>query len=297
MNTIISQFLDSLWLEKGLSTNTLKAYENDLNWLNNWLRQQNKTLLEVDNSGLAFALAQRSLNTSNRTRARWLSTVKQFFGWCLKKQLVLNDPTAKLDAVKITRPVPHALSEEQVLKLLQQTNKDLPIELRDQAMLELCYASGLRVSELVELEMSQINLNRGVVQVIGKGNKERMIPMGEPAQAAILKYLNEVRAHFVESRKDGKTDDFIFLNRRGKRMSRQAFWYRIKYYTKKAGIQEKVSPHSLRHAFATHLLNHGADLRSLQLLLGHSDLSTTQIYTAVAKERLKQLHALHHPRG
>lgn len=294
---MISKFIDSLWLEKGLSENTLNAYRSDITWLNHFLEHRQVELKHANSADLAAALAKRAENTSNRTRARWLSSVKQFYSWLIKTQFIVEDPSAHLEGVKITRPIPHSLSEKQVLDLLHQTRKDSEIEIRDKAMLELCYASGLRVSELVGLELSQINLNRGVIQVIGKGNKERMIPMGEPARIALNNYLKDVRPVFLELRKDGKTEDMLFLNRRGKKMSRQAFWYRIKYYSKKAGIHETVTPHSLRHAFATHLLNNGADLRSLQMLLGHSDLSTTQIYTAVAKERLKQLHALHHPRG
>ncbi|HFB63972.1 MAG TPA: site-specific tyrosine recombinase XerD [Aeromonadales bacterium] len=294
---LIDRFLDKLWLEKGLSKNTLDAYKSDLKWLQGYLDKKNKTIIDADEVCLSEALAARAKGTASRTRARWLSSIKQFYGWALRELLIDIDPAAQLDAVKLSKPLPHALSEKQIIALLEQTDRDSDIAIRDKAMLELCYASGLRVSELVSLDMSQIDSHRGLVQVIGKGNKERMIPMGEPARLAVVAYLHQTRPVFVENCKQPRHSDNVFLNRRGTKMSRQAFWYRIKYYTQAAGIAENVTPHSLRHAFATHLLNHGADLRSLQLLLGHSDLSTTQIYTAVAKERLKQLHASHHPRG
>ena len=294
---LIDRFLDKLWLEKGLSKNTLDAYKSDLRWLHCYLGKNSKTLIDADEACLAEALAARAKETVSRTRARWLSSIKQFYGWALREQLIEVDPASQLDTVKLSKPLPHALSEKQVIALLKQTDEDSDIAIRDKAMLELCYASGLRVSELVGLDMSQIDIHRGLVQVIGKGNKERMIPMGEPARLALVAYLSQTRPFFSENSRQTRSSDSVFLNRRGTKMSRQAFWYRIKYYTQAAGINENVTPHSLRHAFATHLLNHGADLRSLQLLLGHSDLSTTQIYTAVAKERLKQLHASHHPRG
>jgi len=294
---LIDRFLDKLWLEKGLSKNTLDAYKSDLMWLNRYLDKKNKTIIDADEVCLSEALAARAKGTASRTRARWLSSIKQFYGWTLREQLIEIDPAVQLDTIKLSHALPHALSEKQVIALLKQTDEDSDIAIRDKAMLELCYASGLRVSELVNLDMSQIDSHRGLVQVIGKGNKERMIPMGEPARLAVVAYLHQTRPVFVENCKQPRHSDCVFLNRRGTKMSRQAFWYRIKYYTQAAGINENVTPHSLRHAFATHLLNHGADLRSLQLLLGHSDLSTTQIYTAVAKERLKQLHASHHPRG
>ncbi len=294
---MIQRFLDALWLEKGLSKNTLDAYGSDLNWLENWLSCNGCKLVEVDGADLAEALAARAKGTSTGTRARWLSSVKRFYGWALRERLLESDPSDNLDRVKMSRPVPHVLSEQQVETLLEQTNIETEIGLRDKAMLELCYSSGLRVSELVGLELSQMDLSRGLIQVIGKGNKERLIPMGEEARLAMIDYLKQARVVFLESGKQQKQSEYVFLSRRGTNMTRQAFWYRIKSYTVMAGIKQNVSPHSLRHAFATHLLNHGADLRSLQLLLGHSDLSTTQIYTAVARERLKQIHATHHPRG
>ncbi len=293
---LIDTFLDKLWLEKGLSQNTLDAYKSDLKWLQGFM-DNNKILTDADEDDLAAALAARAIGTSRQTCARWLSSLRQYYAWALREQLIEIDPTVRLDAIKLNKPLPHALSEKQINALLQQTDQDSVIAVRDKAMLELCYASGLRVSELVGLDMSQIDVHRGLVQVIGKGNKERMIPMGEPARLALVNYLAQSRPVFVENSGQAGRAESVFLSRRGTKMSRQAFWYRIKYYTQAAGIDENVTPHSLRHAFATHLLNHGADLRSLQLLLGHSDLSTTQIYTAVAKERLKQIHATHHPRG
>jgi len=293
----IQNFLDAQWLEKGLSTNTLDAYGRDLRWLQNWLSCKGRTLVEIDTADLAEALAARAKGTSNSTRARWLSSVKGFYGWALRQRLIEINPAEILERVKLSRPIPHAMSEEQIERLLLQPDLETEIGLRDKAMLELCYSSGLRVSELIDLELSQTDFNRGLIQVIGKGNKERMIPMGEEARLSMIEYLGNARAVFLESGKIQKQSEYVFLNRRGKHMSRQAFWYRIKVYTVKAEIKQNVTPHSLRHAFATHLLNHGADLRSLQLLLGHSDLSTTQIYTAVARERLKQIHTTHHPRG
>ncbi len=293
----IQAFLDALWLEKGLSQNTLDAYRRDLKWLQNWLSCNSKQLVDVDNADLAEALAARAKGTSTATRARWLSSVKGFYGWALRQRLLDFNPAENLDRVKQTRPIPHAMSEQQIERLLQQPDLETEIGLRDKAMLELCYSSGLRVSELVDLELSQTDFNRGLVQVIGKGNKERMIPMGEESRLAMVDYLSHARSVFLESGKSLKQSEYVFLNRRGGHMTRQAFWYRIKSYTVTADIKQNVTPHSLRHAFATHLLNHGADLRSLQLLLGHSDLSTTQIYTAVARERLKQIHTIHHPRG
>ncbi len=294
---MIQRFLDSQWLEKGLSTNTLEAYGRDLKWLQNWLSCNGKELVGLDAADLAEALAARAKGTSASTRARWLSSIKGFYGWALRQRLVEFNPAENLDRVKQSRPIPHALSEHQIERLLQQPDLETEIGLRDRAMLELCYSSGLRVSELVDLELSQTDFTRGLVQVIGKGNKERLIPMGEESRLTMIEYLSHARAVFLQSGKNIKQSEYVFLNRRGGHMTRQAFWYRIKVYTVSAEIHENVTPHSLRHAFATHLLNHGADLRSLQLLLGHSDLSTTQIYTAVARERLKQIHTTHHPRG
>jgi len=290
---MIQLFLDKLWLEKGLSDNTLQAYRTDLSWLEHYLQSNHKTLNQATESDLADALAKRAKTTSTRTRARWLSAIKSYYGFALRERLTDTDPTLNLENIKLGRYIPYALSEKQIEKLLAQPDLETEIGLRDRAMLELCYASGLRVSELIGLELSQMDIRRGLVQIIGKGNKERLIPMGEMAQNAILVYLNDARPA-MQSR---PSSDSVFLNRRGQGMTRQAFWYRIRFYANQAGIFAPVTPHSLRHAFATHLLNHGADLRSLQLLLGHSDLSTTQIYTAVAKERLKQIHHLHHPRG
>ncbi len=290
---MIQLFLDKLWLEKGLSDNTLEAYRGDLIWLEKFLTKNNKDLGQTDESDIRAALAQKSKKTTSRTRARWLSAIRNYYGWALREGLVELDPTLGIENVKLGKYIPMALSESQTETLINQPDVATDIGLRDKAMLELCYASGLRVSELIGLELSQMDLRRGLVQIVGKGNKERVIPMGEMAQMAISEYLNHARPQMMSQPLSSQ----VFLNRRGQGMTRQAFWYRIKSYALSSGIMSKVTPHSLRHAFATHLLNHGADLRSLQLLLGHSDLSTTQIYTAVAKERLKQIHSLHHPRG
>ncbi len=290
---MIQRFLDALWLEKGLSTNTLEAYQRDLSWLAQSLETHNKKLNEANHEDLARALAQKSAKVGSRSCARWLSAIRRYYGWALRERLTEIDPSSELESVKLGRPVPHAMTEKQIESLLNQPDPDTELGVRDSAMLELCYASGLRVSELIGLELSQMDLRRGLVQIIGKGNKERLVPMGELAQLAIQTYMAQSRPLLLGF----KQSDHVFLNRRGQGMTRQAFWYRIKAYATTSHIKGSVTPHSLRHAFATHLLNHGADLRSLQLLLGHSDLSTTQIYTAVAKERLKQIHGLHHPRG
>lgn len=292
MERLIDEFCDALWLEYGLSEATLNAYRSDLQWLLQWLVKRKLVITETTEADVRAALAARAKGAKSRTVARWLSSVRRFYRWLLRAGHIAIDPTANLESVRLTRPVPHALSEKDVEKLLSAPEQDL-VGIRDKAMLELAYASGLRVSELVSLDIGQIDLRRGLIRIVGKGNKERIVPTGEVAIHYIEQYLRHVRAAWQNT----QSGSALFLNRRGGRISRQAFWYRIKHYARLCGLPDTLSPHDLRHAFATHLLNHGADLRSLQVLLGHSDLSTTQIYTAVAKARLQQIHASHHPRS
>jgi integrase/recombinase XerD len=288
----VQRFIDALWLEHGLAAATLSAYRQDLAWLNAWSRKRGQSLLSLDAADLAAAMAARSRVCRPRSLARWLSAIKRFYRWAKREQLVTQDPTIHLESVRMGRPIPRAIGEEAVGRLLAAPDLTDVLGIRDKAMLELAYASGLRVSELIGLELGQLDIQRGLVQVVGKGNKERIVPMGEPARDAVVEYLRRSRPILQKT-----NIEHVFLNRRGGPMSRQAFWHRVKGYARVAGIDASLSPHGLRHAFATHLLNHGADLRSLQLLLGHSDLSTTQIYTAVARARLQQMHSKHHPRA
>lgn len=291
---LISLFIDSIWMHDGLSQNTLNSYRTDLNLFSRWLAKNSSNLLLVNNQDLQNYLSLRhNKKYSARSTARLLSSLRRFYAYALEKTLITADPTAKIPSPKLGKPLPHTLSEFDVEQLLNATDPDDPIGCRDLAMLELMYASGLRVSELISLEFSQLSLLQGVVRVIGKGNKERLVPFGEAASAAIEGYLKNARGYFLNK----TPSDHLFLSKRGTQMTRQTFWYRIKHYAQVIGIKKHLSPHTLRHAFATHLLAHGADLRTLQLLLGHSDLSTTQIYTYIAKERLKSLHQQHHPRG
>ena len=290
----IEGFCDALWQQEGLSSNTLDAYRRDLEGLSRWLAARQVPLLKASRADLLDYLAHGvSQNTSPRTTARQLSTLRRFYTYQLRENSIKSDPTVLIDSPKIGRPLPKSLSEEQVEKLLQSPDVATPHGLRDRAMLETLYATGLRVSELVGLTSSQMGLTQGVVRVIGKGDKERLVPLGEEALLWIQKYLSEGRPQLVKRR----STDAVFTTARGGPMTRQAFWHNLKRYTRIAGIQAQLSPHTLRHAFATHLLNHGADLRVVQMLLGHADLSTTQIYTHVAQARLKSLHAQHHPRG
>lgn len=290
----IALFIDSLWMHDGLSEHTLSSYRTDLKLFARWLFPRNETLKQVSATTLQEFIAFRSQGSySSRSTARMLSCLRRFYAYLLEMDLIAQDPTAKIVSPKLPKALPHSLSESEVEQLLAAPNSEVAIEVRDIAMLELMYASGLRVSELISVEFSQISLVQGVVRVLGKGSKERLVPFGEQALTAIESYIKIARAELL----DGKTCDFLFVSKRGKKMTRQTFWYRIKHYAKIAGISKHLSPHTLRHAFATHLLSHGADLRTLQMLLGHSDLSTTQIYTHIAKERLKSIHAQHHPRG
>ena len=290
----ISLFVDHLWMHYGLSQNTLNSYQTDLKLFCKWLFSIKKALLKVTHENLESYLSYRyKQNYSERSTARMLSSLRRFYSYAIESNLTINDPTAKVVSPKLSKPLPKSLSEGDVEKLLEAPNLETDIGIRDIAMIELMYASGLRVSELINIEFSHISLIQGVVKVLGKGSKERLVPIGEAALSTIEKYIKTTRSLYLGN----KSNDYLFLSSRGKRMTRQTFWYRLKHYAKLTDIKTALSPHTLRHAFATHLLSHGADLRTLQLLLGHSDLSTTQIYTHIAKERLQSLHAKHHPRG
>ncbi len=309
--TLIEQFSDVLWMEEALSANTLDAYRRDLEGVSRWLNMRGSRLVSVTREDLRKYLAHlKSKGTPPRTVARLLSTLRRFYRYLLREGRVKEDPTALIDSPKLGRSLPKTLTEEQVVKLLQAPDANKPLGLRDRAMLETLYATGLRVSELVGLSLSQLSLSQGVVRVVGKGDKERLVPLGEEALSWLNRYLSETRTGLIRRRagtrkcrgrqdagSDRRATDALFVTARGGPMTRQAFWYNIKRYARSTDIQANLSPHTLRHAFATHLLNHGADLRVVQMLLGHSDLSTTQIYTHVARERLKELHARHHPRG
>lgn len=288
---LINRFLDALWTERGLSDNTLAAYRSDLR---QFALRYGGGLLHAGRADLLEYLAQRMRQgIKSRTSARILSSLRAFYRYLVRERQRSDDPSARIEMPKLGRPLPKNISEAQVESLLKAPDTDTDLGLRDRAMLELLYATGLRVSELVGLGLHQINLRRGVVQVIGKGGKERLVPMGEAAQDWIAEYLRRARPELLQER----TSDYVFPSRKAESMTRQNFWYLIQRYAQAADIKGKFSPHDLRHAFATHLLNHGADLRVVQLLLGHSDLSTTQIYTHIARIRLKDLHARHHPRG
>ncbi|MES9898928.1 MAG: site-specific tyrosine recombinase XerD [Sedimenticola sp.] len=292
---IVEQFADALWMERGLSRNTLSAYQSDLNHLSHWLEaNRERKLLNARREDLLDYLVVRSTEGKKaRSTARMLSCVRQFYQHAVREGWVKIDPSAQIEAPKLGRSLPKSLTEEEVEALLEAPDVDDPEGFRDRAMLEVLYATGLRVSELVGLRLEQVSLNQGAVRVIGKGGKERLVPLGDEAVSWMTSFLSSGRQDLLKGR---LCADF-FPTRRGAAMTRQAFWYRIKKHATTANITKHLSPHTLRHAFATHLLNHGADLRVVQMLLGHSDLSTTQIYTHVAHERLKGLHAAHHPRG
>ncbi|MCL6688802.1 site-specific tyrosine recombinase XerD [Pseudomonas sp. R3.Fl] len=291
---LIDRFLDALWLEKGLADNTRLAYGSDLALFNGWLGEQDVSLeragRELILDHLAWRLAQ---GYKARSTARFLSGVRGFYRYCLREGLIAEDPTLQVELPQLGKPLPKSLSEADVEALLAAPETEDPLGLRDRAMLEVLYACGLRVSELVGLTLEQLNLRQGVVRVFGKGSKERLVPLGEEAIVWLERYLRNARDDLL----GGRPSDVLFPSLRGEQMTRQTFWYRIKHHAKVAGIGKSLSPHTLRHAFATHLLNHGADLRVVQMLLGHSDLSTTQIYTHIARARLQELHAQHHPRG
>lgn len=293
----LETFIDAIWMERGLSENTLNAYRADLSGFAKWLyahKKNSKDLLHAERDQIMSYLAHRvKLGTKSRSAARLLSSIKRFYQYCVREQLLSEDPSDRIDAPKIGRSLPKFLSEDEVEALLDAPDLKDPLGVRDRTMLELLYATGLRVSELVQLKTGQINLRQGVVRIQGKGNKERLVPLGEESIDWLEKYLNDARQKISPS----PANDYVFTTRRQSAMTRQAFWYLIKRYAQKVGIKKHLTPHTLRHCFATHLLNHGADLRVVQMLLGHSDLSTTQIYTHVAQERLRNLHAQHHPRG
>ncbi|NOX27788.1 MAG: site-specific tyrosine recombinase XerD [Gammaproteobacteria bacterium] len=292
---LVERFLDALWVENGLSKNTLSAYRSDLSQLALWQKKNNKMrLFDLKREHLLRYLAHiQQQGKSSRTNARLLSSVKRLFQYLIRENELAVDPTAQIDSPRYMKALPSSLTESDIEALLNAPDVDNAQGQRDQAMLETLYASGLRVSELIGLQLSQLNLNEGLVRIVGKGDKERLVPLGENAILSVQHYLINARPELLK----GRQSDAVFVSNRGQGMTRQTFWYLIKRYVITAGINKPVSPHTLRHAFATHLLNHGADLRVLQMLLGHSNLSTTQIYTHVAKERLKSIHAQHHPRG
>lgn len=288
----IEAFLNALWLEFGLSENTLAAYGSDLSQFDQWLKCV--TLPEVCGNDISlFLLYRQTQGNSSRSSARMLSSLRRFYGYLMRENLITIDPTQLIDAPHIGRSLPSSLSEDEVEQLLQAPETIHSLGLRDRTMLELLYAAGLRVSELVEITFQQVNFRQGCIRITGKGEKERLVPIGEEAVVWLERYLSGARLDILGQRQS----DYLFVTARGSCMTRQAFWHIIKRYAKQAGIDKPLSPHTLRHAFATHLLNHGADLRVVQLLLGHSDLSTTQIYTHIAQHRLKELHSKFHPRG
>lgn len=291
---IIDQFIDHLWLEDGLSKNTLDSYRFDLSIFVNWLSKAKQIeILDVSESEIQEFLAFKFPTSKSRSISRILATLRRFFRFQLRENKIKEDPTLKIQTPKIPKSLPKSLSEDEVEGLLEAPDIKTYVGIRDRSMLELLYACGLRVSELVGIQLTEVILTDGVIRVTGKGSKTRLVPMGEEAVDWIKKYLVEARQNILNK----KVSKFLFVTNRGGAMTRQAFWYVIKKYALVANINKPMSPHILRHAFATHLINHGADLRVVQMLLGHSDISTTQIYTHVARERLKKLHHEHHPRG
>jgi integrase/recombinase XerD len=295
-NSILDKFCDSLWLEDGLSRNTLEGYRRDLRKFISWIEEKsNSTLLEATHANiqdfLAYLVTEKKEKASSTSRS--ISSLKRLFRYLLRQKLILADPTLKIITPKIPRNLPTILTEQDVEALLGGPNINTHLGMRDRTMLEVLYASGLRVSELVGLSTTQVSLEMGVIRVIGKGKKERLVPLGEESLNWLHRYLTNARPALLGDRLNAA----MFVTQRGVAMTRQMFWYLIKRHAQNGGLHKALSPHTIRHAFATHLLNHGADLRVVQILLGHKDISTTQIYTHIARERLKQLHALHHPRG
>lgn len=291
---VIDAFIDTIWIEKGLSTNTLNSYKSDLEKYFNWIELNSLKYKELSRSDvleyLAYLFGQK---LEGKSVARNLSSLKAFHNYLILKDITKSNPCEKIETPKFVKSIPSSLSESEVEKLLDAPDENTFIGIRDKTMIETLYSCGLRISELVDLEIIHVNLRQGVIRVLGKGQKERLVPMGQ-------KLINLIGIYFrkLEENKIKNSSNFLFLSQRGKKITRQAFWHRIKIYATKAGLENnKISPHILRHAFATHLLNNGADLRVVQLLLGHSDLNTTQIYTEVAKRRLQNLHGAHHPRG
>ena len=291
----LDRFLDALWLEDGLSANTLAAYRRDLQGLADWLHlhREGRTLVTASEDDLQAYASARHAASKPSSVGRRLSVFRRFYRWALRENIGQHDPTVRMDAPKQRMRTPGTLTEQQVEALLNAPDIHEPLGLRDRAMLELLYASGLRVSELVALKSVHVGLNEGVLRIMGKGSKERLVPFGAEAGEWLQRYMTHARGDILL----GLASDALFVTGRGGPMTRQMFWKLIKKYALLAGITQPLSPHTLRHAFATHLLNHGADLRVVQLLLGHADISTTQVYTHVARERLRQLHASHHPRG
>jgi integrase/recombinase XerD len=293
--SVLDEFCDALWLEDGLSRNTLESYRRDLRLFGQWLKgSRGRGLIEAERADLLDYLAHLYKKLAKpRSAARLLSSLKRFYHYLLRENRITADPTLQIDSPKLPRSLPKGLTETDVEKLLAVPDVNTELGLRDRAMLETLYASGLRVSELVTIKVSQVSQDMGVARVSGKGSKERLVPLGEEALDWIRRYANEARPLIL----GGQAADALFVTARGGPMTRQAFWHLIRRYAALAALPRSISPHTLRHAFATHLLNHGADLRVVQMLLGHADISTTQIYTHVARERLKQLHSKHHPRG
>ncbi len=288
---LLERFLDALWMERGLSDNTLDAYRADLLLFAAYLA---RTGIVPEHAAAPDLLGFLAVHpAAARTTARRLSTLRRLYQYLVREGVTKFDPSATIEAPRLGRPLPHALSETDVERLLAAPLLTDPLGLRDRAMLEVLYATGLRVSELVGLTVGQVNVRQGVVRVLGKGAKERLVPFGEEALAWLERYQSQARPDLLH----GRTSEHVFVTRRGGPLTRQAFWHLIRRHAFNAGIRSRLSPHTLRHAFATHLLNHGADLRVVQLLLGHSDISTTQIYTHVARARLQELHRKHHPRG
>jgi len=293
---LLDEFSDTLWLEDGLSRNTLESYRRDLNKFALWLAQHRNAVLvqgsHADIQGfLAHLVVEQKARATSTSRA--ISSLKRLYQYLLRQGKIGIDPTLQIATPKLPRSLPKTLTEQDVELLLQAPDVDTPLGMRDRTMLEVLYASGLRVSELVGLSVAQVSLDMGVVRVMGKGSKERLVPLGEEALDWLRRYLAESRPALLQQQQSNA----MFVTARGEGMTRQMFWYLIKRHARLGGLSKPLSPHTLRHAFATHLLNHGADLRVVQMLLGHADISTTQIYTHVARERLKQLHAAHHPRG
>ena len=290
---LIDAFIDSVWLESGLSDNTLAAYRSDLKKFAAWLARDNAKLATAENRHIQTYLGDRKAVQSNRSAARALATLRRFYRHALGANIVQIDPSARIPAPAVGRALPKVLSEDEVEKLLNAPDTTDELGLRDRAMLETLYATGLRVGEIIALQTGQLDLTAGVCRVVGKGNKERLTPLGELALDWLTRYLRDARGRLLGA----KLSDAVFITARGRAMTRQNFWHTLKLHAARAGITKAISPHTVRHAFATHLLNHGADLRSVQMLLGHASLSTTQIYTHVAATRLKTLHKQHHPRG
>ena len=293
---IVQRFCDAIWLEDGLGDKTRQAYQSDLERLAAWLAGQpgQPLLTDVNRSHLLGWISSGLADGyKTSTAARRLSGLRRFYRYLLRENLIKENPTLRIDSPRLPQKLPDSLSEEDVENLLTEPDPDVPIELRDKAMMEILYGCGLRVSELVALTVDEVNLRQGVIRIIGKGNKERLVPLGEEAIDWLIRYMRHGRGELLKSR----PCDALFPGNRPAAMTRQTFWHRIRHYAMRAGIRKHLSPHTLRHAFATHLLNHGADLRVVQMLLGHADLSTTQIYTHVARQRLQSLHQSHHPRG